>query len=442
MGDIKKELSNSSYENQLINILKEQGPNSNKRFELKGPTNFLFSNFAMLALAACGGGGGGGGSTPAPPANTNNAPNMGANASFNFTEDTAASFSIGAPTDSDGDTLTITVTSIPTGGVLTLADGTVISTGATLTIAQLENITFTPNANVNSDSNDIGDLVLTVTDGQGGSDSASFSFIVAAVNDAPTEISIEALSVDEGSAGAIIGAISTTDVDSTIISYTLSGDDAALFEISNDGVLKLKDGVTLDFDSTESLDITITATDPDGATFSKAFTISVNNLAVPETIEGTVVDGYVSGSTVNLLDLNGNVIATTTTDSLGRFTLEAADSNGTRIVAEGGVDTSTGETVTVSLSASKGSLYVSAITTILDKAGADSSIVLTNLGLPSGFDVATSNPLDNLEAQKVNASLINIMAIGEALLENSGLTDGAGDELVVDSLVAALKNQF
>ena len=57
MGDIKKELNNSNYENQLINILRGEEPKSKKQFKLKGPTNFLFSNFAMLALAACGGGG-------------------------------------------------------------------------------------------------------------------------------------------------------------------------------------------------------------------------------------------------------------------------------------------------------------------------------------------------------------------------------------------------
>ena len=322
---------------------------------------------------------------------------MGANATFNFTEDTAASFSIGAPTDSDGDSLTITVTSIPTGGVLTLADGTVITSGTVLTIAQLENITFTPNANVNSESDELGTLVLTVTDGNGGSDSATFSFEVTPVNDAPTDISLTALSVDENSAGAVIGTISSTDVDSSIFTYTLSGDDAGLFEISSEGVLKLKDGVSLDFDSTESLDIIVTAIDADGATFSKAFTISVNNLAIPETIEGTVVDGYVSGSEVKLLDADGNVVATSTTDSLGRFTLEASDSIGTRIVAEGGVDTSTGETVTVTLSATKGSSYVSALTTLIDQAGTDAEIVLTNLGLPSGFDLSTSNPLENLK---------------------------------------------
>ena len=125
---------------------------------------------------------------------------------------------------------------------------------------------------------------------------------------------------------------------------------------------------------------------------------------------------------------------------MGRFTLEASDSIGTRIIAEGGVDTSTGETVTVTLSAIKGSSYVSALTTLIDQAGAEAEIVLTNLGLPSGFDLSTSNPLENLEAQKINASLINIMALGEALLENSGLADGEGDELVVAALVKSLKD--
>ena len=353
MGDIKKELNNSNYENQLINILRGEEPKSKKQFKLKGPTNFLFSNFAMLALAACGGGGGGGGSTPAPTPNTNNAPNMGANASFSFTEDTAASFGIGAPTDADGDTLTITVTSIPTGGVLTLSDGTILSVGDTLTIAQLDNITFTPNDNVNSDANTIGDLVLTVTDGQGGSDSATYTFVVTAVNDAPSDITITVLTVDENSAGAIIGTVSYTDVDLDSVTFSLSGTDASLLEITSEGVLKLKDGVSLDFDSIESLSITITATDPDGATFSKSFAISVNNVSIPETISGTVVDGYVSGSTVKVLDLNGSVIAETTTNALGQYTFNLDDSNGVKVVAEGGVDTLTGEVVTVTLTASK-----------------------------------------------------------------------------------------
>ena len=115
MGDIKKDLSNSSiYEDQLIKLLRNEDSFSKKTFKLKGPSSFLFSNFAMLALAACGGGGGGSSSTPTPvPTSTNNSPSL-MGATFNFTEDTAASFGIGAPTDADGDSLTITVDSIPT----------------------------------------------------------------------------------------------------------------------------------------------------------------------------------------------------------------------------------------------------------------------------------------------------------------------------------------
>ena len=70
MGDIKKELNISNYENQLINILRSDEPLSKRQFKIKGPTNFLFSNFAMLALAACGGGGGGSGTSSSSSSTT------------------------------------------------------------------------------------------------------------------------------------------------------------------------------------------------------------------------------------------------------------------------------------------------------------------------------------------------------------------------------------
>ncbi len=165
---------------------------------------------------------------------------MGANTTFSFTEDTAASFGIGAPADADGDTLTITVDSIPTGGVLTLEDGTPITAGSTLTIAQLEGITFTPNSNVNSTDDTIGGLVLTVTDGNGGSDSATFSFEVTAVDDAPTSISLDDSNITENVLGDNVGLLNVLDVDSSSFAYVLSGQDAALFEVVN-GNLKFKE---------------------------------------------------------------------------------------------------------------------------------------------------------------------------------------------------------
>jgi hypothetical protein len=91
------------------------------------------------------------------------------------------------------------------------------------------------------------------------------------------------------------------------------------------------------------------------------------------------------------------------------------------------------------LSASKASKYVSAITTIIDQAGADANTVLTNLNLPTDFDLAEDNPLETLAVQKVNAQLINIVAVGESLLEGAGVADNAGDELVVAEIINALK---
>ena len=91
MGDIKGKLK-SIEEKQFLDLLKKEPKGTTKRFELKGPSSFLFSNLAVLALASCGGGGGGSESPPAPTPNTNSAPNMGANASFSFTEDTPRQF--------------------------------------------------------------------------------------------------------------------------------------------------------------------------------------------------------------------------------------------------------------------------------------------------------------------------------------------------------------
>ena len=249
MGDIKRNLKNLE-EKQFLDLLKNESKGTNKRFELKGPSSFLFSNIAVLALASCGGGGSSSDTTPVAPPPSNNVPTMGADTAFTFTEDTPASFGIGAPADNDaGDTLTITVDSIPTGGVLTLSDGTTVSSGSTLTATQLDGITFSPNANVNSASDSIGTLTLTVTDGNGGSDSASFTFEISAVDDSPTAISVSDLSITENLLGDTVGNVSVTDVDSSSFTYSISGTDAALFEITSAGVLKLKDTVSGDYET-------------------------------------------------------------------------------------------------------------------------------------------------------------------------------------------------
>ena len=48
-------------------------------------------------------------------------------------------------------------------------------------------------------------------------------------------------------------------------------------------------------------------------------------------------------------------VATAITDANGNYTLNPADNKGVRVVADGGTDSYTGETITISLSASKSS---------------------------------------------------------------------------------------
>ena len=58
----------------------------------------------------------------------------------------------------------------------------------------------------------------------------NFSFSISPVNDAPTDIALSSLSIDENAIGAVVGTISSSDVDSTSATYTLSGDDAAFLK--------------------------------------------------------------------------------------------------------------------------------------------------------------------------------------------------------------------
>ncbi len=70
------------------------------------------------------------------------------------------------PTDADGDNLTITVTEIPTLGTITLADGTPVEPGDTLTPEKLAGLQYDAPTTAEFDGSDPGDLVYTVNDGK------------------------------------------------------------------------------------------------------------------------------------------------------------------------------------------------------------------------------------------------------------------------------------
>ncbi|CAO3439761.1 M10 family metallopeptidase C-terminal domain-containing protein [Azospirillum doebereinerae] len=78
----------------------------------------------------------------------------------------ATALGIVAPTDADGDPLTATVLTVPGAGLVRRSDGTVVSGGTGLPVAELGGLTFTPAAGF---SGAAGSFSYTVTDGRGGS---------------------------------------------------------------------------------------------------------------------------------------------------------------------------------------------------------------------------------------------------------------------------------
>ncbi|WP_310221192.1 Ig-like domain-containing protein [Neorhizobium sp. 2083] len=117
--------------------------------------------------------------------------------------------------------------------------------------------------------------VVTIDDGEGGTTTQNVVVTLNGVNDAPTAIVLDGNSVNENLTGAVIGNLATTDVDlGDTHNYTVSDN---RFEVLN-GQLKLKDGVSLDYESGATVGVTVTSTDGSGEHKSQAFTINVGDV--------------------------------------------------------------------------------------------------------------------------------------------------------------------
>ena len=133
-------------------------------------------------------------------------------------------------------------------------------------------------------------ITITATDNANHETSVTYSLQVADANDNPTAISLSANSIDENTAGMAVGILTTSDVDpGDSHTYSLSGSDAASFEVVN-GELKLKTGVTVNYETNSTLTVTVTATDTGGLTTSQNFTVTVNDLNDAPTLTNSLSD--------------------------------------------------------------------------------------------------------------------------------------------------------
>jgi len=162
--------------------------------------------------------------------------------------------------DVDGDALAARPVDGPSSGALVFS-----SDGA---------LTYTPDANFNGTDS------FSYHNNDGGLDSniATVTITVAAVNDAPTAITITDAGVDENQpSGTVVGTFATTDTDiSDSHTYTLvagTGDtDNLSFQIAGD-TLQTKE--VFDFETQSSYSIRVRADDQNGGTYDQEFIISI-----------------------------------------------------------------------------------------------------------------------------------------------------------------------
>ena len=166
-------------------------------------------------------------------------------------------------------------------------------------------------------------VVARYKDGQGTSESKTSAATpaIANINDAPTAIALSATSVKENQAGAVIGRLTTTDPDkSDTHTYKVSD---SRFEVVN-GALKLKAGIALDRESTSSIALSVTSTDPGKLSKTQTFTIGVVNVDENPTaikLSGTQIrENSKTGTTIgtfSAVDPEGTALSYKLTDSAG-----------------------------------------------------------------------------------------------------------------------------
>ncbi len=316
---------------------------------------------------------------------TCNTPPVANDTSATTNEDTTVTISLSG-SDVDGDSLTFSVVSGPSNGTL----GAIISTGPTTAT-----VDYTPDQDFNgSDS-----FVYQANDGNGGTDNATATITVNAVNDPPSFLAGPTVSVLEDSGAQTYANWATSisagpaDESGQTVTFTVTNDNNALFSVQpsvdSTGTLTFTpaanaygsatititaqdDGGTAnggnDTSASQTSSITVNSVN-DEPSFTAGASQTVNEDAGPQTVANwatAISAGPNEGSqTVSFVVSNDNnalFSAQPSVDTAGTLTYTlAADANGVATVsiyaqddggtANGGDDTSPTQTFTITVNA-------------------------------------------------------------------------------------------
>lgn len=206
------------------------------------------------------------------------------------------------------------------------------------------------------------EIVLNVQDGAGNTASAAATATIGAENSTPEISSDASFAVSENS--TVVGAVLATDDDGDSLSYTLSGADAGLLSIDENGVISLNASADFenpaDADGDGILNATVTVSDGSSSVMQDISIVITNENEAPEQIaltgEAAFAENAAGGTVVGVVSASdpdvGDAISFSISDT--RFLINAA---GQIVIANGAVfDFDTESTISVVVTASDGAL--------------------------------------------------------------------------------------
>lgn len=295
-------------------------------------------------------------------------------------------------------------------------------------------------------------FTYTVDDGKGGTDTATVTVTVTGTNDAPVLSAPGSVSVDENTTDVVV-SVSATDVDSTNLTYSLSGADAALFTIdATSGEISFVSApdyeAPADQGGDNAYELTVTVTDDAGATDSSDVTVNVTDVDETPTLDvrinefhynnvstdtgefieirvnagGNVDDLGVelyngsNGSVYNTVDLSG---ATMTTDGTWDYYVIEYPTNGIQNGGPDGIALTNGDEVVEFLS------YQGTMTA---NNGTANGLTSTDIGVSENGSTPVGHSLQRNEDGTWRDPAVNTSGAS-----NDG-TGGGGEELLISTI--------
>jgi len=328
---------------------------------------------------------------------------------------------------------------------------------------------YTPNANFGG----VDFFTYTATDNHDASSTGQLSFIVNAVADVPTNLSVPASVSGEAGSGIPLNiSVVFSDLDGSEQQYLEITDVPPLWQLSAGqrddatGVWTVPradiTGLTITPPSGDAgtLIIGVRAVAAETSNGDTASTAPVQQLTInvasdaESFLSGDVVDGYIAGATV-FTDLDGDEVfdpgdgeVSAITDANGHFNLINPPLGGYTLVMKGGVDVSTGLAFESVLRAPEGSTVVTPLTTLIialmDTPAAPTAAeaeaqVRTVLGIAPTVNLTTFDPVQEALANNPDAAAVfgAGVQVANALALASSAVEGAGGS-AADAIAGAV----